>query len=244
MTISVVIPLKDRAATIRRALDSVLAQTVPPDEIVVVDGHSIDNGPDIVREYHDDRIILFTQKGTGVSRARNQAGERAEGDTIAFLDADDEWTPHHLKTLCRLTRRHPDAGIYTDQYQIRYQDGTTKWPYFKGIPPVPWEGYIPDFIKSSILGKRESKEQNHRGQRTQAMPPAYSEYIGCSFLQQNGISCSIPDMREVPGCSGDAHMMPAVFSGTEFSECGDSPPLPNDRVERIKTFCESERDTC
>lgn len=152
MTISVVIPLKDRAATIRRALDSVLAQTVPPDEIVVVDGHSIDNGPDIVREYHDDRIILFTQKGTGVSRARNQAVERAEGDTIAFLDADDEWTPHHLKTLCRLTRRHPDAGIYTDQYQIRYQDGTTKWPYFKGIPPVPWEGYIPDFIKSSILG--------------------------------------------------------------------------------------------
>ena len=70
--VSVIIPLYNKAPYIRRALDSVLAQTVQDFEIVVVGGKSNDGGEDIVREYTDTRIRFIEEKGKGVSAARNQ----------------------------------------------------------------------------------------------------------------------------------------------------------------------------
>jgi GT2 family glycosyltransferase len=81
----------------------VLAQTVAPHEIVIVDDGSADGGYEFVQGLADDRIRLHRRDrpGPGGYAARNFGIERATGDWIAFLDADDEWLPHHLETIER-----------------------------------------------------------------------------------------------------------------------------------------------
>ncbi|MFN3301364.1 MAG: glycosyltransferase family 2 protein, partial [Sediminibacterium sp.] len=97
-TVSVVIPLYNKGKYIERAISSVLAQTYPPLEIIVVDDGSTDNGPERVLKFNDPRIILIRQENRGPGAARNTGLARAKGKYIAFLDADDEWLPNFLKT--------------------------------------------------------------------------------------------------------------------------------------------------
>ncbi|HOM77565.1 MAG TPA: glycosyltransferase family A protein, partial [Anaerohalosphaeraceae bacterium] len=89
-SISVVIPAYNCQAYIRRAIDSVLGQSRPADEIIVVDDGSTDGTAEAVRTY-GAKVILIQQENAGVSAARNAGIRAASGDWIAFLDADDEW---------------------------------------------------------------------------------------------------------------------------------------------------------
>ncbi len=107
MTVSVVIPTYNRAATLPRAIDSVLAQTLPPDEIVVVDDGSTDNTAAVLARY-GDRLRCVRQANAGVSAARNRGIEEATGEWIAFLDSDDEWLPHKLADQVAILRGHPE----------------------------------------------------------------------------------------------------------------------------------------
>lgn len=151
--ISVVVPLLNKGPYIENALQSVLKQTFQNFEVIVIDGGSTDNGPDIVKSFNDERIMLFKQIGTGVSTARNQAVGNSKADLIAFLDADDEWMPLHLETILKLIEKFPQAGIYTTAYKIKEVDGTLRWAKYKEIPISPWEGLIPSYFKSGALGE-------------------------------------------------------------------------------------------
>lgn len=150
--ISVIIPLLDKGPYIARAVRSVLNQTVQNFNIIVVDGGSQDNGPEIVKNFHDPRIHFFKQSGTGVSNARNEGVNNAKTDFIAFLDADDEWMPKHLETILRLIDKYPDAGMYTTAYKIHTSEGTERWANYQYIPNAPWEGLLPDYFKSGAMG--------------------------------------------------------------------------------------------
>jgi len=98
--ISVVIPLYNGSAFIEEAIRSVLAQTLRPDEIIVVDDGSTDNGPALVaRLAQENRISLIRQQNAGQSAARNIGVDHAHGDLIAFLDQDDAWYSNHLFEL-------------------------------------------------------------------------------------------------------------------------------------------------
>ena len=98
--ITAIIPLYNGREFIREALESILAQTLPPDEIIVVDDGSTDDGADIVREMAKNHPIRLLQKPNGgQSSARNIGVAHAHGDLIALLDQDDAWYPHHLATL-------------------------------------------------------------------------------------------------------------------------------------------------
>lgn len=138
---------------IRNTLQSVLDQTFQNFEIIIVDGGSKDNGPYIVRSFHDKRIIIFKQNGTGVSTARNQGVAIAKANLIAFLDADDEWMPLHLETILKLTKKYPHAGAYSTAYKIKEANGSTRWAKYREIPTSPWEGLIPNYFKSGALGE-------------------------------------------------------------------------------------------
>jgi glycosyltransferase involved in cell wall biosynthesis len=150
--ISVIIPLLDKGPYIARAIESVLKQSIQNFEIIIIDGGSQDDGPTIVKDFNDPRIYFLIQKGKGVSNARNEAVEYAKNEFIAFLDADDEWMPHHLETILRLIDTFPGAGMYSTAYKIRTVDGTTRWAYYKHIPNPPWEGLLPNYFKSGALG--------------------------------------------------------------------------------------------
>lgn len=96
-SLSVVIPTYNRKAVTCRAVDSVLSQSLAPDEVIVVDDGSTDGTGAVLEERFGDRIIYVRQKNQGVSAARNTGIERASGDLIAFLDSDDVWAEQKLE---------------------------------------------------------------------------------------------------------------------------------------------------
>ncbi len=101
MNISAIIPLYNGGKYIRGALDSVLRQDRPADEIIVVDDGSTDDGASIVAEMAASHpsIKLVSKPNGGQSSARNFGVRHSKGDLIALLDQDDEWYPHHLRIL-------------------------------------------------------------------------------------------------------------------------------------------------
>lgn len=105
-TIAAVIPLYNGARFIEEAIGSVLAQTFPPNEIIVVDDGSQDEGPEIVARYK--QIKLVRKANGGQSSARNFGVRHATSDLIAFLDQDDIWYPAHLEYLVKpFQKSHP-----------------------------------------------------------------------------------------------------------------------------------------
>ncbi len=94
--ISVVIPVFNAAPYVAQAIDSVLGQTLPPDEIVVVDDGSTDATAEVVRRYRH-RVDYRSQPNQGPGTARNLGIRVSQGDLLAFLDADDLWLPEKLR---------------------------------------------------------------------------------------------------------------------------------------------------
>lgn len=101
--VSVIIPMYNSELYIKRCLQSVIEQTYPELEILVIDDGSADRGPQICGEMSrlDGRICLYRQKNGGVSRARNQGLRMASGKYVFFLDSDDAIHPCLLEELVR-----------------------------------------------------------------------------------------------------------------------------------------------
>jgi glycosyltransferase involved in cell wall biosynthesis len=95
--ISVIVPLYNKSAYVRRALDSIAVQMFSNFEVIVVDDGSTDGGQDIVASYPDPRFRLIRQINSGPGAARNRGAAEARGEFLAFLDADDEWLPTYLE---------------------------------------------------------------------------------------------------------------------------------------------------
>ena len=150
---SVIIPLYNKGQHIARAINSVLNQTIQNFEIIIVDDLSSDEGPAIVKSFHDSRISFIEQEHRGASYTRNHGVYLAAGEFIAFLDADDEWMPHHLETILRLIKKYPDAGMFATASKLSTDVGTTRWTDYEYIPPPPWEGLMPDYFRSGALGE-------------------------------------------------------------------------------------------
>lgn len=122
--IVIVIPLYNKSSYIARALNSVLTQTYQDYEILVINDGSTDGSENIVKSYikeNPGKITLINQENQGVSVARNTGIKHAQGELIAFLDADDEWNPRYLETIISLKEKYPAAGIYATAY---YQQDT------------------------------------------------------------------------------------------------------------------------
>jgi L-malate glycosyltransferase len=95
-TVSVVIPTFNRAAWLSETVASVLAQTISPLEIIIVDDGSTDGTGELCRSFPDPVRYLY-QENAGVAAARNRGAAEAKGEWLAFLDSDDLWTPDKLE---------------------------------------------------------------------------------------------------------------------------------------------------
>jgi len=108
--VSVVIPAYNQDRFLGTAIRSVLEQTLPPDEVIVVDDGSTDGTGDVLAAFGDS-VVVVGQVNSGVSAARNAGVARASGSLIAFLDADDVWVPAKLERQVDRFRRDPDLGL-------------------------------------------------------------------------------------------------------------------------------------
>ncbi len=112
------------------AIESALAQTHPPFEIIVVDDGSTDGSVDLIKRLYDQRVRLIQSENFGQMSAFRLAVRHARGDVVAFLDADDRWMPHHLATVAaRMSAEpRPDFVIaahktFGNQVRIEPSDG-------------------------------------------------------------------------------------------------------------------------
>jgi glycosyltransferase involved in cell wall biosynthesis len=112
LSVAAVIPLYNGGRYIEAALRSVWAQTVVPDEIIVVNDGSTDDGPDVVARLAQIRpITILTKPNGGQSSARNMGVAHARSDLIAFLDQDDIWYPPHIAELSRPFEHDEQVGL-------------------------------------------------------------------------------------------------------------------------------------
>lgn len=118
-SISVIIPTFNRAGLLPGALDSVIRQSRPADEIIIVDDGSTDRTAQLIGENYPQAVYI-RQARAGVAAARNRGLSAAGGDWIAFLDSDDQWLPHKLEAQCRALTAAPEYRIcHSNEIWIR-----------------------------------------------------------------------------------------------------------------------------
>jgi glycosyltransferase involved in cell wall biosynthesis len=105
--ISVIIPAFNAACYLGEAIESVLAQTMPADEIIVVDDGSDDDTAGMAEKF--SRIHIIRQPNQGCAVARNTGIAASTGSRLAFLDADDIWLPEKLAIQSDYLKQHPSC---------------------------------------------------------------------------------------------------------------------------------------
>jgi glycosyltransferase involved in cell wall biosynthesis len=158
-SVSVVIPVYNGARYLNEALQSVLAQTEAPREIILVDDGSTDDSAILIQQVAASTPIplrYLPQANQGTAAARNRGIELAASPLIAFLDQDDLWLPQKLARQCDLLQRQPAAGYSITQVES-FVDGD-------GPPPM-WvrakrlEGPQPGYLPSCLLVRRSTFQQ-------------------------------------------------------------------------------------
>jgi glycosyltransferase involved in cell wall biosynthesis len=164
--VSVVLPTRDRASWVARAIESVLAQSHRPLEVLVVDDGSRDETRQLLAQF-GSRITVLSQPAGGVYPARNLGLGHAKGEFVAFIDSDDEWHPHRLASQLPLMRP-PNVGLVFGD-AARIPDPPTVGQRrlltaFEVTPPrrghvvghFAWGNFVPTV---TVLARRECLEQ-------------------------------------------------------------------------------------
>ena len=140
--ISVIIPAYNAEETIRRACDSVLGQSYPKVELVVVNDGSRDSTPRILKELAAkyENLHAVHQENGGVSKARNTGLDHAGGDYIAFLDADDELLPDSLERLYRVSQEKNCDIAAGPSIRVRPDGSRSLKGYGVEGEPLIWQG--------------------------------------------------------------------------------------------------------
>lgn len=160
-TVSLIVPCYNAAKTLRLCLESVLAQTRRPDEIVVVDDASTDGSADIAEEL-GCRVIRLPEN-RGVSTARNTGVEHTSGEIIFFLDSDVALRPDAVANALEILERDPECGCVHGVYDTEplIDDGPVEW--YRILHAVHWRrrhlGPVNSVIFALAAVRRDVLEQ-------------------------------------------------------------------------------------
>jgi len=146
---------------VQRAIDSVLAQTQPVDEIIVVDDGSTDGTGDALQARYGSRIRYRWQANAGVSAARNAGMSIATGRYFALLDSDDLWRPEKTARQAAWLDAHPDFGLVLCDV-VRVDDAGQPYDVFVRREVLPEDGWTlrwlllnPSLVPASAMFRRE-----------------------------------------------------------------------------------------
>ena len=103
--VSVVVPTYNAAETLLETIESVRRQTLSAIELIVIDDGSTDDTSRLLGTVHDPRLQVFSYPNAGIAAARNRGLERARGEFVSFIDADDLWTADKLELQLEALRR-------------------------------------------------------------------------------------------------------------------------------------------
>jgi glycosyltransferase involved in cell wall biosynthesis len=157
MLISVVVPTYNRADILGRTIASVLAQSLPPDEVIVVDDGSTDDTAALVATF-GSRVRYLRQANAGVSVARNHGASLAGGRWLAFVDSDDLWRPRKLELQMGVLQRTPGTRwsitgcnmIGLDDAELAGREG-----FEAAFPVFRQEGLAAEALLSRYLERRD-----------------------------------------------------------------------------------------
>ncbi len=151
--VSVIIPCYNGAKTIENTIAGVRSQTYRNYELIVVDDGSSDASPAILKTMPDVRLLI--QSNQGVSLARNRGAAAAQGDLLAFLDADDRWHPQKLDLQVKAWDDRPTAGIIGCAHTRDHTDLSQFYPPDQPLPvkELSWYDLLVfcRFIPSAVL---------------------------------------------------------------------------------------------
>lgn len=139
---------------LREALDSISAQTLPVNELVVAEGGSTDNTREIIHSYPFARIVQ--QRGKGLPEAWNCAFEQCSGDVIAMLDSDDFWAKEKIAKQITLLIQKPSIDAVIGHVRFFLDEGSTCPKNFK---PELLQGTHPAHMPGALLIRRSAFER-------------------------------------------------------------------------------------
>lgn len=170
--ISVAVPLYNKERYVKRAIDSILAQSLTDFEVVVIDDGSTDDSANVVAGIDDKRVRLIRQENGGEGAARNRGICEAKGDLVAMLDADDAWHPNFLQAIADLYASYPDAGIFATGYKTIYSnDFVVETTLNRSVFAGNTSGLVTDYFQFARTG-------NFVWSSAQAIPKAVYQRIG------------------------------------------------------------------
>lgn len=138
--VSVIVPAYNAEASLERTLSSLLAQDYEPLEVIVVDDGSTDGTAEVAARFPD--VVVVRQENAGPSAARNRGVEAANGEFVAFVDADDEVPANKVSVQVSYLLEHPEAGCVLGRQEVELEDaGAPEWighdPVFGDFAGVP-----------------------------------------------------------------------------------------------------------
>lgn len=162
--ISIIIPVYNGAAYLGAALQSVLQQSYRPLEIIVINDGSTDETAAIVStfqqglypEHGAPSIHYFYQPNGGPATARNRGVAQAQGELLAFLDADDWWHPQKLERQMALFAQQPALG-YVVTHMCTHLEAQTSWP--NSLNQAHYQHEPPCFLPSALVVRRSVFQQ-------------------------------------------------------------------------------------
>lgn len=147
LTISVLIPAYNEEKRIARALDSIMSQTMLPDEVIVIDDGSTDNTYNLAKEHPLKNILklrVYSKVNGGLSSARNFGIQKSKSDFIALLDSDDEFESEHIEYLHKSYELFPESNVFYSAIKRKFSS--------KKI--ALQESHLPDFREISRQHKK------------------------------------------------------------------------------------------
>jgi glycosyltransferase involved in cell wall biosynthesis len=150
MRISAIVTGYNYARFLPGAIESVLGQTRPPDEVVVVDDGSTDDTRQVVAAYANRGIRYVYKENGGAGSARNRGLHETSGELVAFLDGDDRWLPYKLALQSAHFAQNPRVGLVTGSEWQVFEDGAP--PYLLRRSQVACERIYPQILVENIIG--------------------------------------------------------------------------------------------